>query len=158
MSVSKDRRPGPGTLGVHGTDPRPGPGAPVVPPVVQSATFYWSTPEDGELLYSRYGNNPNQLQVGRKVAALEGAEAAVALGSGMGATAMSLLSVLDAGDHVVASSRLYGATYQLLASELPRRGMRVRSPSATVCTSERRAPSGCSRSPSAPTPSCSAAA
>jgi cystathionine beta-lyase/cystathionine gamma-synthase len=123
MSVSKDRRPGPGTLGVHGTDPRPGPGAPVVSPVVQSATFYWSTPEDGELLYSRYGNNPNQLQVGRKIAALEGAEAAVALGSGMGATAMSLLSVLDAGDHVVASSRLYGATYQLLASELPRRGI-----------------------------------
>ncbi|KPJ79723.1 MAG: hypothetical protein AMS19_10580, partial [Gemmatimonas sp. SG8_23] len=123
MSVSKERRPGPGTLGVHGTDPRPGPGAPVVSPVVQSATFYWSTPEDGELLYSRYGNNPNQLQVGRKIAALEGAEAAVALGSGMGATAMSLLSVLDAGDHVVASSRLYGATYQLLASELPRRGI-----------------------------------
>jgi cystathionine beta-lyase/cystathionine gamma-synthase len=95
----------------------------VVSPVVQSATFLWATPEDGELQYSRYGNNPNQLEVSRKIAALEGAEAAVALGSGMGATAMSLLALLEAGDHVVASSRLYGATYALLEGELPRRGI-----------------------------------
>lgn len=123
MSDDSSRRRGPATLGVHGNEPHPEPGAPVVPPIAQSATFYWATPEDGELLYSRYGNNPNQLQVSRKVAALDGAEAAVVLGSGMGATAMALLAALDSGDHVVASSRLYGATHVLLAGELPRRGI-----------------------------------
>lgn len=116
-------RRGPATLGVHGTEPHPEPGAPVVPPIAQSATFYWATPDDGELRYSRYGNNPNQIQVSRKVAALDGAEAAVVLGSGMGATAMALLAALESGDHVVASSRLYGATHALLRDELPRRGI-----------------------------------
>jgi cystathionine beta-lyase/cystathionine gamma-synthase len=123
MSSTNESPYRPSTLGVHGVEPRGRAGEPVIPPVVQSATFHWATPADGELLYSRYGNNPNQLQVSRKIAALEGGEAAIALGSGMGATAMALLAVLDAGDHVVASSRLYGATQALLAAELPRRGI-----------------------------------
>ena len=113
----------PATIGVHGSGADRTPGSPVVPPIVQSATFYWATPEDGELLYTRHGNNPNQLQVGVKAAALEGTEAAVALGSGMAATAMALLAMTEAGDHIVASSRLYGATHALLATELPRRGV-----------------------------------
>jgi cystathionine beta-lyase/cystathionine gamma-synthase len=91
--------------------------------VVQSATFFWGTPDDGELLYSRYGNNPNQRLLGQKVAALEGMEAGVALGSGMAATAMTLLALTRAGDHVVASRRLYGATQALLRDELPKRGV-----------------------------------
>jgi cystathionine beta-lyase/cystathionine gamma-synthase len=99
------------------------PGTPVVPPINQSATFHWADPRDGELLYTRYGNNPNQVDVASKVAALEGTDAAVALASGMAATAMTLLALTDAGDHVVASSQLYGATQGLLRSELPRRGV-----------------------------------
>ena len=71
------------------------------------------------LRYSRYGNNPNQESVAAKVAALEGTEAALALASGMAATAMTLLAVTQAGDHVVASRYLYGATQLLLADELP---------------------------------------
>ena len=115
---------GPGTLGVHGegTDEK-APGSPVVPPISQSATFHWADPRDGELLYTRYGNNPNQIAVAHKVAALEGTEAAVALASGMAATAMTLLALTDSGDHVVASTQLYGATQGLLRSELPRRGV-----------------------------------
>ena len=70
----------PATIGIHGGPEYRTPGAPVVPPITQSATFHWATPADGELLYSRYGNNPNQLHVGAKAAALEGTEAAVALG------------------------------------------------------------------------------
>ena len=93
----------------------------MVPPIVQSATFQWGSPADGELLYSRFGNNPNQELLGRKVAALEGMPAGAALASGMGATAMTLLALTQAGDHVVASSYLYGATYALLKHELPRR-------------------------------------
>ena len=62
----------PATIGIHGGPEYRTPGAPVVPPITQSATFHWATPADGELLYSRYGNNPNQLHVGAKAAALEG--------------------------------------------------------------------------------------
>ncbi|MDA0328845.1 MAG: PLP-dependent aspartate aminotransferase family protein [Gemmatimonadetes bacterium] len=123
MSKSPTRPHGPATLGVHGGAGDRTPGSPVVPHITQSATFHWATPEDGELLYSRYGNNPNQVQVGLKAAALEGTEAAIALGSGMGATSMALLALTSSGDHIVASSRLYGATQTLLAQELPRRGV-----------------------------------
>ncbi len=123
MSGDEAPRIGAATVAVHGGAEQRTPSSPVVPPIAQSATFHWATPKDGELLYSRYGNNPNQLQVSAKVAALEGTEAAVALGSGMGATAMALLALLTSGEHVVASSRLYGATQALLASELPRRGI-----------------------------------
>jgi len=94
-----------------------------MPPIVQSATFFWGSPADGEVLYTRHGNNPNQELLGKKVAALEGMEAGAPLASGMGATAMTLLALTQAGDHVVASSYLYGATYALLKDELPRRGV-----------------------------------
>jgi cystathionine beta-lyase/cystathionine gamma-synthase len=120
---SPDRALGTSTLGVHGGEPERRPGAPVVPPVVQSATFLWGKPEDGELLYSRYGNNPNQALLARKMASLEGTEAAVVLASGMGATAMTLLALARSGDHIVASTLLYGATQSLLGEELPRRGV-----------------------------------
>ncbi|MGD8320156.1 MAG: aminotransferase class I/II-fold pyridoxal phosphate-dependent enzyme [Gemmatimonadota bacterium] len=123
MSDTPSRRHGPSTLGVHGGEGDRSPGGPVVPPIVQSSTFFWATPEDGELLYSRYGNNPNQLLLARKLAALEGTEASVPLASGMGATAMTLLALTRAGDHIVASSHLYGATQALLRDELPLRGV-----------------------------------
>lgn len=119
---SSNRR-GSSTLGVHGGEGDRHPGAPVVPPLVQSATFLWGKPSDGELLYSRYGNNPNQQALARKVAALEGTRAAAVLASGMGATAMTLLALTTSGDHVVASKLLYGATQTLLGKELPRRGV-----------------------------------
>ncbi len=111
------------TTSVHGGHADRVPGASVVPPIIQSSTFHWATPDDGELLYSRFGNNPNQLQVGAKVAAIEGTEAGVALGSGMAAVAMTLLALTKAGDHIVAASGLYGATHALLGQELPRRGI-----------------------------------
>ena len=111
------------TTSVHGGHEDRVPGTSVVPPIIQSSTFYWATPDDGELLYSRFGNNPNQNLVGAKVAAIEGTEAGVALGSGMAAVAMTLLALTKAGDHIVAGSGLYGATHALLHQELPRRGV-----------------------------------
>lgn len=113
--------PGTATLGIHGAETRARPGDPVVPPLVQSATFYGDART--ELLYTRYGNNPLQEQVGQKLARLEGTEAGLVLGSGMGAIAMTLLALTQSGDHVVSSSHLYGATHTLLAQELPRRGV-----------------------------------
>jgi cystathionine beta-lyase/cystathionine gamma-synthase len=121
--VPPHHRPGSSTLGIHGGGAARHPGAPVVPPLVQSATFLWGNPSDGELLYSRYGNNPNQQALARKVAALEGTRSAAVLASGMGATAMTLLALTGTGDHIVASKLLYGATQSLLKTELPRRGV-----------------------------------
>lgn len=121
--MSETRRPA--TLAIHAGEAQRAPGQPVAPPVVQSATFVWSDPADGELLYTRYGNNPNQLQTSRKIAALEGMEAGAVLGSGMAAIAMTLLALTESDDHIVASSRLYGATRTLLESELPRRGVQT---------------------------------
>ncbi|MDA0311578.1 MAG: aminotransferase class I/II-fold pyridoxal phosphate-dependent enzyme [Gemmatimonadetes bacterium] len=123
MSESPKGKHRPATVGIHGRGHARRPGDPVVPPIVQSATFHWASPADGELLYSRYGNNPNQLEVSQKIAALEGTEAAVALASGMGATAMTFLALAQAGDHIVASSYIYGATLALLRDEFPRRGI-----------------------------------
>jgi cystathionine beta-lyase/cystathionine gamma-synthase len=114
------------TLGVHAGTPDPRAGAPVVPPLVQSATFFGGTGEPAsELLYSRYGNNPNQELIGRKMAALEGTEASLLLSSGMAAIAMTVLSVTGSGDHVVASRYLYGTTRKLLGEEFPRMGVDV---------------------------------
>lgn len=122
-ATGRGARPGPSTVAVHGGGRELRTGDPVPPPLVQSATYKWATPADGELLYTRYGNNPNQQLVGRKVAELEGMEAGVVLASGMGATAMTLLALTRGGDHVVASHQLYGATWALLETELPRRGV-----------------------------------
>src|SRR5690606_3556405 len=91
----------PSTLAIHAGEDELTTRAPVVPPVVQSATFVWADPADGPLLYTRYGNNPNQVQLARKMAALEGMEASVPLASGMAAVAMTLLALTEAGDHVV---------------------------------------------------------
>jgi cystathionine beta-lyase/cystathionine gamma-synthase len=126
VSDANHTRQGASTIAVHAGGYDTARGAPVASPVVQSATFLFRGGRDGEeLLYSRYGNNPNQRQVGRKVAALEGMEAATPLASGMAATAMTLLALADAGDHVVAARNLYGATRRLLSSELPRRGVQA---------------------------------
>lgn len=128
--MTKNDSPGPrrkwgaGTLGVHAGGPEPSPGQPVVLPVVQSSTFFWNAPGDApELRYSRYGNNPNQVAVARKLAALEDTEASLAVASGMAATALAVLAVTRAGDHIVASKHLYGATHALLADEMPHRGV-----------------------------------
>ncbi|MDE0027395.1 MAG: aminotransferase class I/II-fold pyridoxal phosphate-dependent enzyme [Spirochaetaceae bacterium] len=122
--AQKNGGPRPATSAIHAGEPAAGPGQPVVAPVVRSSTFYTPRPgEGGVSRYSRYGNNPNQESVAAKIAALEGTEAAVALASGMAATAMTLLSAVEQGDHIVASRHLYGDTSVLLTDELPRRGI-----------------------------------
>lgn len=98
----------------------------MVPPLVQSATFFGGGPDHfGELRYSRYGNNPNQIRVGVRVARLEEMESGLALGSGMAAISLTLLSLLEVGDHLVASHHLYGTTRLFMDEELPRRGVEV---------------------------------
>jgi len=115
--------PRPGTTCVHGGAPPPREGDPVVPPIVQSATFYGGRGGGAELRYTRYGNNPTQRLVAEKVAALEGMEATLPTASGMAAMALTVLALAEEGGHVAASRYLYGATVALLRDELPRRGI-----------------------------------
>ncbi len=119
------RTPGPSTLAVHGLPQRHADWTPVVSPIVQSTTFVHPVGSAEEVLYSRYGNNPNQVDLARKYALLEGAEAAVFLASGMGATALAHLAVLRPGDHLLASEWIYGGTRGLFDDELGRFGIEV---------------------------------
>jgi len=131
--------PGLSTRAVHAGAPEARPGEPLVSPVAQTATFFTDPVPTGEVLYSRYGTNPNHLAVSRKLAALEGAEAALVLASGMAAESMALLACADVADgaggaggagagagwrrHVVAQAELYGGTVQLLRHDLPALGI-----------------------------------
>src|SRR5207245_9840918 len=79
------RRLGFSTRAVHG-DPEARPDwAPVVAPLYQSATFTNPIGSSQEVIYARYGNNPNAVAIAKRLALLEGAEAALFVGSGMGA-------------------------------------------------------------------------
>lgn len=73
-------------------------------------------------IYTRL-NNPTNDILEQRLAALEGGIAAVATASGTSAIATTLLTLLRAGDHIVASSSLYGGTYNLLSVTLPRHGI-----------------------------------
>jgi cystathionine beta-lyase/cystathionine gamma-synthase len=92
---------------------------------MQSATFVNPVGSDAEVLYTRYGNNPNQVDLARKYAMLEGAEAALFTASGMGATALAHLAVLRPGDHLLASAWIYGGTRALFDEEFARLGIEV---------------------------------
>jgi cystathionine beta-lyase/cystathionine gamma-synthase len=111
------------TIAVHAGSGPVRPGAPVVAPLVPSTTFYNVVEPDHEVLYGRYSNTDSHRLLGQKLAALEGAEAALALGSGMAAISLAILTFAGAGDHVVAANTLYGGTLTLLRRELPRLGI-----------------------------------
>jgi len=97
-----------------------------VPPIAQSAAFVYPSSEEAAsrfLLetpghtYSRV-NNPTAAALERRIADLEGGVGALATASGQAATTLAILGVARAGDHIVASASLYGATYTLFASTL----------------------------------------
>jgi cystathionine beta-lyase/cystathionine gamma-synthase len=123
MTDSAPRTPGLSTLAVHAGSGPSVPGAPLVAPLVSSATFYNAVEPETEVLYGRYSNSESYRRLGEKLAALEGAEAALVVGSGMAAVTLAVLTFAGAGDHVVAADTLYGGTMGLLGTELPRLGI-----------------------------------
>jgi cystathionine beta-lyase/cystathionine gamma-synthase len=78
-----------------------------------------------EVLYTRYGNNPTQVDLAQKYSLLEGSEDAVFVSSGMAATALAHLAVLRPGDHLLASRWIYGGTLRLFDQEFGRLGISV---------------------------------
>ncbi len=113
------------TTAIHGIPRRRPDWAPVAPAVQQSSTFVNPVGSEDEVLYSRYGNNPNQVELARKYALLEGADEAIFVASGMGATALAHLAVLRPGDHLISSTWIYGGTQHLFDQELARFGIEV---------------------------------
>lgn len=119
------RRHGLSTIAIHGSPHRGADWSPAVTPIYQSSTFRNPVGSQEEVLYTRYGNNPNQVELARKYALLEGAEAAIFLASGMAATALAHLAVLRPGDHLVSSLWIYGGTKVLFDTEFARYGITV---------------------------------
>ena len=117
-------QPGRSTIAVHGGVDHKEPGSPVAQPLVQSVNYVQGF-GTADLLYTRYGNTPNEEVVQKRIALLEGAEAALVLSSGMGATACALLALLRPGDHLVSSNWIYGGTRRLFSEELVSMGIEV---------------------------------
>jgi cystathionine beta-lyase/cystathionine gamma-synthase len=113
------------TVAIHGIPHRRPDWSPVSPSLHQSSTFVNPIGADDEVLYSRYGNNPNQLELARKYATLEGADDAIFVASGMGATALAHMAMLRPGDHLISSTWIYGGTQRLFDEELGRYGVEV---------------------------------
>lgn len=73
--------------------------------------------------YPRYFNTPNQDYLSKKIAALEGAEAAMIFGSGMAAISHMFFAFLQKGDHLVVQNTLYGGTVNFIKEEFPKYGI-----------------------------------
>jgi cystathionine beta-lyase/cystathionine gamma-synthase len=106
---------------IHAGEIRPGIEGAVALPIFQSANFESVEGEAyHDIKYMRLSNSPNHMVLGRKLAALEGAEAAVVATSGMAAITTIFHSLLSAGDHVIFQDCLYGGTYDYARREFRR--------------------------------------
>ena len=123
----------PETLAIHaGQIPDSATGARALP-IYQTSSFVFDSAEHAASLFNlqTFGNvysrlsNPTVAALEERVAALEGGRAAVASASGMAAEAMALMTILQAGDHVVAAGALYGGSVTLLAVSLAKFGIQT---------------------------------
>jgi cystathionine beta-lyase/cystathionine gamma-synthase len=104
---------------IHAGEPEPRLSGAVSLPIFQSAMFEYSGGKRYEdLKYIRLNNTPNHVVLHQKLAALENAEAALVMASGMAAITTTLLSLLSAGDHLLAQGCLYGGTHDFLTADL----------------------------------------
>ena len=109
----------------------PGNGEPRQIPIIQSTTFKYATSEDmGKLFdleadgyfYSRL-QNPTCDLVAKKICELEGGTAAMLTSSGQAANFFALFNLCEAGDHIVASSTIYGGTFNLISVTMKKMGI-----------------------------------
>ncbi len=125
---------GPQTAAIHSGEPkRHGVNTGVGTDICRTSTFTFSSTEEMKrwaegkskaYIYTRYGN-PTLSVVEEKIAALEGAEAAVVTASGMAAISSALLGVLKCGDELISTAQLYGGSYRLMRDLFPDMGIRV---------------------------------
>src|SRR5258707_3377828 len=119
------------TLSLHaGQHPDPVTGARAVP-IYQTTSYVFQDSEHAAALFNleRAGHiytrisNPTTAVLEERLAAVEGGVGAICTASGMAAMHLAIATLLNAGDHIVASSSLYGGTINLLAHTLPRFGI-----------------------------------
>lgn len=117
-------------------------GEPRVLPLVQSTTYVYDTPEEmGELFdlkktgffYARLGS-PTVDALEKKIAELDGGVGALCTASGMAATTLTVLNLCRAGDNIVSTSTIYGGTFNLFSTTLPKYGITTKfvSPEASA--------------------------
>lgn len=125
---------GPETLLLHGgQEPDPATGSRAVP-IYQTTSYVFRDTDHAQNLFAlaEPGNiytrimNPTVDAFEQRMALLEDGAAAVATSSGMSAITLAILNIAGAGDEIVASSNLYGGTYNLFVHTLPRYGIHVR--------------------------------
>jgi O-acetylhomoserine (thiol)-lyase len=100
-------------------------------PIYQTTSFVFDSADHAASLFNlqTFGNvytrlsNPTTAVFEERMAALEGGRAAVATASGQAAEMVALLNICQAGDHIVASSKLYGGTYTMFAVTFPKLGI-----------------------------------
>ncbi|WP_462160605.1 trans-sulfuration enzyme family protein [Pseudoalteromonas maricaloris] len=118
---------------IHGPNHFDDPHGALTAPLYQTSTFHFKDAAQGAArfageepgyIYTRLGN-PTTRELEEKVARLEGMEDAAATATGMGAVSASVLSFLQQGDHMIASSALYGCSFALFAHMLPKFGIEV---------------------------------
>jgi O-acetylhomoserine (thiol)-lyase len=122
------------TISVHGGYSPEATTKAVAVPIYQTVAYAFDNAQHGADLFDLKvpGNiytrimNPTQDVLEQRVAALEGGIAALALASGQAAVTYSILTISEAGDNIVASSALYGGTYNLFAHTLPQYGIESR--------------------------------
>jgi cystathionine beta-lyase/cystathionine gamma-synthase len=103
---------------IHAGEPEPLIHGAVSMPIFQSSTFeYAGQGSYHALKYIRLNNTPNHIALHQKLAALENAEAAIVMASGMAAISTTLLTLLSAGDHFLVQECLYGGTHDFITKD-----------------------------------------
>ncbi|MBD0327063.1 MAG: PLP-dependent transferase, partial [Pyrinomonadaceae bacterium] len=125
----RDDAQAPATIAIHGGEHARQPHGAVVSPVFHSSTYGFETFDEmrryarGELsesyFYSRYAN-PTVAEVERKIAQLEGGEAAVVTSSGSAATFCALAALCQSGDEIILCDSIYGGTVKILTEVFSR--------------------------------------
>lgn len=109
---------------IHAGEPTPLIGGAVSMPIFQSSTFEYKGQDSyHDLRYIRLNNTPNHVALHQKMAALENAENALVTASGMASISATLLTILAAGDHMLAQDCLYGGTHDFITRDLPDLGI-----------------------------------
>ena len=130
-----DKIKNPETIGLHGGEYRSDPATTAVAvPIYQTTSYQFKNAETAANLFGlkEFGNiytrimNPTCDVLEKRVAALEGGLAAVAVGSGQAASAFCVQNVCQAGDNIVSSTDLYGGTVNLFKNTLGMQGIEVR--------------------------------
>jgi len=132
---SNSRKSGPQTLSIHaGEPPRHGVNTGVGTNICRTSNFTfsstqemkeWAEGKNSAYIYTRYGNPTLSVAEG-KIAALEGAEAAIVTASGMAAISSALLGALKQGDELISTAQLYGGSFRLMRDVFPNMGITTR--------------------------------